>query len=52
MAVKAAKGTTLHFRAKGPDAPAALAALRNLVTLNFLGDEPDLGQDAPGNAHG
>ena len=52
MAVKAAKGTTLHFRAKGPDAPAALAALRNLVTLNFLGDEPDLSQDAPGNAHG
>ena len=52
MAVKAAQGTTLHFRAKGPDARAALAALRDLVTLNFLGDEADLGQDAPGNAHG
>jgi phosphocarrier protein HPr len=52
MAVKAAQGTTLHFRAKGPDARAALTALRDLVTLNFLGDEADLGQDAPGNAHG
>src|SRR3984893_17801606 len=35
MAVKAAKGTTLHFRASGPDAEAALAALRDLVTLGF-----------------
>ena len=52
MAVKAAKGTSLHFRAKGPDAPAALAALRELVALNFLGDEADRGEDGPGNAHG
>jgi phosphocarrier protein HPr len=52
MAVKAAKGTTLHFRAKGPDARAALAALRDLVALNFLGEEADLGDEAPGNAHG
>jgi phosphocarrier protein len=52
MAVKAAKGTTLHFRAKGPDARAALAALRDLVALNFLGEEADLGNEAPGNGHG
>src|SRR5271154_236728 len=52
MAVKAAKGTTLYFRAKGPDARAALTALRDLVALNFLADEADLGEEAPGNAHG
>ena len=52
MAVKAAKGTTLYFRAKGPDARAALAGLRDLVALNFLADEADLGEEAPGNAHG
>jgi phosphocarrier protein HPr len=51
MAVKAAKGTTLHFRAKGPDARVALAALRELVALNFLGDKADQGEE-PGNAHG
>jgi phosphocarrier protein HPr len=51
MAVKAAKGTTLHFRAKGPDAREALAALRELVALNFLGDEADQGEE-PRNAHG
>jgi phosphocarrier protein HPr len=52
MAVKAAKGTTLYFRAKGPDARAALAALRDLVALNFLADEAALGDEAPGNPHG
>lgn len=53
MAVKAATGTTLHFRAKGPDAPAALAALRDLVALNFPSDEADLASDAaPGDPHG
>jgi phosphocarrier protein len=52
MAVKAAKGTTLHFRAEGPDALAALAALRELVAQNFLGDEADGGEDAQGNAYG
>jgi phosphocarrier protein len=35
MAVKATKGATLHFRARGPDAPEALAALRELVALGF-----------------
>ena len=30
MAVKAVKGTTLHFRARGPDAAAAIVALREL----------------------
>jgi phosphocarrier protein HPr len=52
MAVKAAKGATLHFRARGPDARAALAALRDLVALNFLGDEADLGENAPRDGHG
>ncbi len=52
MAVKAATGTTLHFRANGPDARAALAALHDLVALNFLGDESDLGEIAPGKADG
>ena len=35
MAVKAAKGATLHFRARGADADAALAALGDLVALEF-----------------
>ncbi|MBV9221837.1 MAG: HPr family phosphocarrier protein [Methylobacteriaceae bacterium] len=35
MAVKARKGATLHFRARGPDAAEALAALRELVALGF-----------------
>jgi phosphocarrier protein HPr len=39
MAVKATKGVTLHFRAKGPDADAALAALKDLVALGFDEDE-------------
>jgi phosphocarrier protein len=52
MAVKAAKGTTLHFRAKGPDARAALAALRDLVALDFRGAEAERGADESGNAHG
>src|ERR1700676_4421838 len=39
MAVKAAKGATLHFRAKGADADAALAALGDLVALEFHEDE-------------
>lgn len=48
MAVKAAKGTSLYFRAKGPDADAALAALRELVAHGFH-DEP---AKAPGLTHG
>ena len=35
MAFKAAKGDTLHFRASGPDAEQALAALRKLVDAAF-----------------
>jgi len=35
MAVKAAKGATLFFRAKGPDAAEAIVALRDLVALDF-----------------
>jgi phosphocarrier protein len=52
MAVKAGKGATLYFRARGPDASAALAALRDLVTENFHGDEPMEGVSEPGSAHG
>jgi phosphocarrier protein HPr len=51
MAVKAAKGTTLHFRAKGKDASAALAALRELVALGFHEDEADHGANGPRHAH-
>ena len=51
MAVKAAKGTILHFRATGPDAHAALAALGALVALNFHEDELDH-EGRPGSAHG
>ncbi|HEV8390864.1 MAG TPA: HPr family phosphocarrier protein [Dongiaceae bacterium] len=35
MAFKAAKGTTLHFRAHGGDATAAVAALVDLVRRDF-----------------
>ena len=35
MAFKAAKGETLHFRAAGADASAALAALSELVEAGF-----------------
>jgi len=52
MAVKAAKGATLHFRATGPDAHAALAALSDLVALNFHGDEADHSEGGSGSAHG
>ena len=47
MAVKAAKGAVLHFRAKGPDADAALAALRELVALGFNEDEVEGGVGGP-----
>ncbi len=40
MAVKATKGVVLHFRAKGPDADAALAALKELVALGFDENDP------------
>lgn len=35
MAFRAAKGTTLHFRADGGDAEAAVAALIDLVRRDF-----------------
>jgi phosphocarrier protein len=35
MAFKAAKGTTLHFRADGEDADAAVTALVDLVRRDF-----------------
>jgi phosphocarrier protein len=38
MRVKAAKGVTLQFRAKGPDATEALVALRELVVGGFADD--------------
>lgn len=46
MAVKAAKGVTLQFRAKGSDADEALAALSALVESGFaehegLGEQPE-----------
>lgn len=44
MRVKAPKGTMLHFRVDGPDAPQALAALVGLVERRF--DETH----APGHA--
>jgi phosphocarrier protein HPr len=52
MAVKAAKGAVLHFRATGPDARAALAALRELVALGFHEAEVDHGDDGSGQPHG
>ncbi|MBS7537814.1 HPr family phosphocarrier protein [Ancylobacter lacus] len=46
MRVKAGKGTVLHFRAEGPDAAAAVAALVALVERRF--DEEESGHgDAP-----
>jgi phosphocarrier protein len=39
MAVKAPKGATLRFRAKGPDAAEALVALDALVGGGFVEDE-------------
>ena len=39
MAVKATKGVILQFRAKGPDADQALAALKALVASGFAEDE-------------
>ena len=47
MRVKASKGTVLHFRARGTDAPAAVASAVELVERRF--DE----EDAPvEDAHG
>jgi phosphocarrier protein HPr len=52
MAVKAGRGATLHFRADGPDAGAALVALIDLVKQNFHGDETEHPQNEAGSAHG
>ena len=52
MAVKAAKGATLHFRAKGLDARAALTALSELIALGFHEDELGHGEGGHGRAHG
>jgi phosphocarrier protein HPr len=38
MRFRAAKGATLHFRASGPDASAALAAILALVEAGFVVD--------------
>ena len=43
MRFKAAKGETLHFRASGPDAPEALAAIVALVERGFAIE----GEEAP-----
>jgi phosphocarrier protein len=52
MAVKAPKGATLHLRAKGRDAAAALTALRELVALRFHEEEGGQLDSATGRAHG
>ena len=44
MAVKAAKGAVLHFRAKGPDAAKALVALTDLMARGF---HEEAGDDKP-----
>ena len=49
MAVKAAKGAVLHFRAKGEDAGAALVALRELVAQGFHEEESAAGAGGDGN---
>ena len=41
MRFKAAKGETLHFRASGPDAAEALAAIVALVTRGFAVEGED-----------
>jgi phosphocarrier protein len=47
MRVKAAKGTTLHFRAEGADGSAAVASLAELVNSRF-GEE---GEAQAGASH-
>jgi phosphocarrier protein HPr len=48
MAVKAAKGAVLHFRATGRDARPALAALQELVALGFHEDNAGRSDDRAG----
>ncbi len=52
MAVKAAKGATLYFRARGPDAAEAIDALRELVAIDFHGDELKPAEGRSENADG
>jgi phosphocarrier protein HPr len=52
MAVKAAKGATLYFRARGPDAAEAIVALRELVALDFHEDEATRAEGQSENADG
>ncbi len=52
MAVKAAKGATLYFRARGPDAAEALIALRELVALDFHEDEATRAEGQSEKANG
>ena len=52
MAVKAAKGATLHIRARGYDARAALTALTELISHGFHDDELNHGEGSHGRAHG
>ncbi len=52
MAIKAAKGAVLHFRATGNDARDALAALCDLVALDFHETADDHSEIAPGHADG
>lgn len=46
MRVKAARGTTLHFRTHGGDAAEALEALVDLVRRRFGEEEPDAAANA------
>jgi phosphocarrier protein HPr len=48
MRFKAARGETLHFRASGPDAAAALAAILALVERGFAIDGEPTAQQAGG----
>src|ERR1700720_1112207 len=50
MAVKAAKGATLHIRARGHDARAALTALIELISHGFHADELNHGEGGHGRA--
>ena len=52
MAVKAAKGATLYFRARGPDAAEAIVALRELVALDFHEEEATRAEGQSENANG
>jgi phosphocarrier protein len=42
MAIKAGQGTTLHLRANGPDAKAAITALSGFVANEFDEDRTDV----------